>query len=206
MWFLMISGAILLTIANLPTKRIVKELPYVPVTSHSDDLPELNSLYLNFPQALKLNEKETAWVEISGKTEESKDDDTAQEVESGYFLRMRLEMDPIVHVDPAGEIRHSLQSGKSIRQRWQLQSSSEGEWHGTLWVYLDQVDKTSKVVLSETLYAIPQTITVTSIFGLQHRYLRWLGSGLVLISLLLAIQYLIDLMEVRSRLKNSKKG
>ncbi len=113
-------------------------------------------------------------------------------------LEARLELAGIVG-QPQGSISETMQPGQTIRFAWDLSAAQPGDFHGTLWVYLDRVPKAGGDVDRQALLALPVEIAARApLLGLPVPVTRWVGALGFVFGFLLALPLFISFLHKSS--------
>ena len=185
-----------------PQRRLTATLVLRPVEVVSLKRPgstrvllELFPLEMDIPRVIRLGDEETLslqlhldevtdWHSIGEDGEDHPEEEKIAfaEVFQEFNVVAEASLDlPGVQVTPPGVVSRPLKPREEISFRWGLSPGSDGTHRGTLWLYLDIVERGSGSTERVPVLARLVEIECVDLFGLTVHRVRWVSvAGLVL--------------------------
>lgn len=100
-----------------------------------------------------------------------------------------------VEVAPSGISNQTLEQGQTITFTWSVRPTEVGVYKGTIWLYLQFVDKVSGEESRKTVAAQDVDIEAVNLFGLSANLARTLGVGGSIVGTIVGFPFFEDIVK-----------
>lgn len=129
------------------------------------------------PKLLRLGESGKVILSVKPEASQSKNEVVAgvrDEVVVYWVFESRLEM-PTLTVLPPDLTRETYLADQTVWFFWSLTPQHEGEYLGTMWLYLSQVYDGERKSIQDALLARRVDVRVITLMGMNLQQIRWAG-------------------------------
>lgn len=196
---LLLAAVGLFLISNwpLPRQRETRDFPAAYSLDNSEIAPVIlhRVIFTSIPQKMRTGEVATVKLEFAPVVTTQTKEWIVEESQGAYFLETRLEI-PGMQVNPQGSFTQPVVPGNTLHYNWEFISQQNGNYQGTLWVYLVVVNETTAIPEHLPVLALPVQVEVVGLPFLSVKLLRIAAGLCIVIALLMTLlRYVTKHME-----------
>jgi len=161
---------------------------------HSNKMLKLkaNQISIRWPESIRTGEKDSIQiiVALSQDFQPLIDHPTISTLKSidlpndqfNINLEARVDLAGI-RINPTGLLSKNIQQGQEVKFNWDISSNREGEYEGTLWLYMNLISKDQpSEKIKVILLAKPIKITINNVLGFPVMFVRIFAFALLFVS------------------------
>jgi len=168
-----------------PAARLVHQQPLLP---QQTGLPEVRSLHIDFPAAIRAGETDRVVLGIEAGN--STPATTSQNIYEGYDVLAEARLDLAgMTIRPINIVSEPLLPGQAVTFFWSIRPLETGRSTGTVWFYLRFIPKDGGPERRQAVSAQAIEIEAVTLVGLEAESARWLSLVSLFIASLLGFPF-----------------
>jgi len=158
-------------------------------------IPETRLLKLEYPTTIRVKDADVVRLTLDVEGQGGQAASVIPDAYDDYTVLAEARLDMTgMGVLPLEAVSEPMQPGKSVVFLWNVRPAAEGDYPGTVWLFLHFVPKKGGADMRVPLSAQGIEIGSNSFFGMVPGPVRWLGVVGIFISALLGLPYVAKVL------------